>query len=50
MTPIVKQFRTEICAYNILIGGEDLQELPLSIGEICSDMIICPLGVAPPSH
>lgn len=52
MMPIVKAMKsmTEICAYNTFIVGEDLQELPLTIREICSDTVICPLGVAPTSH
>lgn len=41
---------TEIYAYNAFTVGEDLQKLPLTIREICSDMVICPLGVAPTSH
>lgn len=48
--PLLKQIRTKIYAKQMFIGREDLQELPLSIGEICSNMITCPMGVAPTSH
>lgn len=41
---------TEIYASNAFIVGEDLQKLPLTVREICSDKAICPVGVAPTSH